>query len=452
MTNDSKPDAQTQLQDNKAHVKKLFKSLDFLTPIDYAVPAERAKYIPGLHGGTDAVANLQENIELLEGQGVFLFTGQSGTGKSSELKRLKNELQNNANYKVFYLDLEDWLNLSEAIDIHTFLLAVVSAWTLEVGGAQATDRSYINRLFDLFVNTEVSVSGASATADIGAIKSTLSTTFKNKETLSRAMEAAGRSYKESMIQQIHSYVADLAHRLSGQDGKCVLLIDSLEKIRSTAANAELVYTSIQNLFTLNVNALKLPLTHVVYSISPVVLEQNKQLPVNLGGALAVYLPSVHIYKNREGDSDEDCINKIFQLLTARHAQWRNSFDEIQVKEVIKATGGDLRDFLRVLQAALSSRQDKTGVRVDSAALSSALEQVRPTLDITEEDMAWLYKLHQTKTSALGGAYGFMQLAKYLGTKHVLYYRNGETWYDSNPQIVEAIEKRSDAYRTAQKMQ
>lgn len=438
-----------QVSDTRTAVRALFNALDFLKPIEFDIESERKKYVAGLHGDIDAVAHLKENLDLAQGQGVFLFTGQSGTGKSSELKRLKNELSAEANCKVFYLDLEDWLNPSSEIDIHSFLLAIASAWTLEIAGENGADRGYITRLSELLTKTDIGIDKITLETSVLSIKANLSLFFKSRDTLAKSMENTARSYSDSIIKQVHAYVSETVANLVGKQGKCILLIDSLEKIRSTAANAEAVYLSIQNLFTLNVSALKLPSTHVVYSISPVVLEQNKQLPVNLGGAVAVYLPSVHIYKNQACEEDTVCFEKIQQLLTLRDSNWTVAFTVDQVRQAIHATGGDLRDFLRVLQAALTARKDKSSLTVDDAALAFALEQVCPSLDIPIEDMLWLQAVSDSRSSSLGGKHGFLQLAQYLGTKHIQYYRNGQTWYNINPQIRSRIKSRTDQHLAKQ---
>ena len=58
-------------------------------------------------GGADAVEEIATEVDWQEGGGVCLFTGQRGTGKSTELKRLKKRLEE-LGAVVFYVDGDDW--------------------------------------------------------------------------------------------------------------------------------------------------------------------------------------------------------------------------------------------------------------------------------------------------------------------------------------------------------
>jgi predicted AAA+ superfamily ATPase len=64
----------------------------------------------------DPVRRLKKHIQWSEVESLQLFSGFSGSGKTTQLKRLQQELEREG-YKVIYANAEDYLNLGEAIDI-----------------------------------------------------------------------------------------------------------------------------------------------------------------------------------------------------------------------------------------------------------------------------------------------------------------------------------------------
>src|ERR1044071_6791135 len=64
------------------------------------------------------------SIEYSTGQSVQLLAGSRGSGKSTELRRLRSKLDGRGVYKVALVDIEDYLNLSQPIDVSDFLMAL----------------------------------------------------------------------------------------------------------------------------------------------------------------------------------------------------------------------------------------------------------------------------------------------------------------------------------------
>jgi len=71
----------------------------------------------------DPVKLLARAIEWTPGETVQLFSGFRGTGKSTELRRLRKHLKDEG-YLVVLCDMQDYLNLSMPVDITDFLMAV----------------------------------------------------------------------------------------------------------------------------------------------------------------------------------------------------------------------------------------------------------------------------------------------------------------------------------------
>lgn len=414
--------------------KEFFNALDNAKPINYSDLTERQLYVENLRGDNDAAGLLAREVDFREGQGVYLFTGQIGSGKSTEMQRLKSKL-NDAGCSVFYSDLEQWLNPEQPIELGSFLLAVVASWIEQTASLQGT-RSPAQRIQEFLTRTKISLGSLTAGADFGVIKTNLQLALTQDTSVIEQVEQTLKANKTSFIAQVHDFVQSLVAEFP-EGRKIVLLIDSLEKFRKEKTEAGKTYDSVLALFQ-NTHALKLPLVHVVYSISYLVYEQNRQLPAQLGGAFAVNLPSVHVFKHHSTTPDPEGFEGMKTLLTKRFPAWTDFFDETQIQSVVEKTGGDLRDFMRVLQVAIISHRDNATQRLVESDLEVAFNQIRPSLAIDAQHIAWMMRLESSHSAELEGAIDFNVLNRYLTTKHVLAYLNGQTWYSLHPLIRQEV--------------
>jgi len=83
---------------------------------------------------SDAVEEIATEIEWQEGGGVCLFTGQRGTGKSTELRRLKARLEESG-VVAFYADLSEYVLLTKPIEI---CRRSRTSWTIDWCSTTAT--------------------------------------------------------------------------------------------------------------------------------------------------------------------------------------------------------------------------------------------------------------------------------------------------------------------------
>jgi len=393
-------------------------------PLDVNIPADAALYVSGLHGSRDAVGSLRRDILRTEGGGVFLFTGQSGSGKSTELHRLERDLRAKG-AKVYYVDLQEWLNFNEPVSLSAFLVSLLSGWVDQVGTVTA-QRTPVERLISFFTKTRLIPENIKLDATAGPIKGQIQFAMQSDPDFRRSLEANLRKQLASIVQQAHDFVVELKTDLCPNGEKCVLLADSIEK---TAA-AQAVYESVQQLFIGDGSALKLPGLHVVYSVSPFMLEENHQLPSALGTGGVVTMPSVHVFQRNTSEADADGVKAVTELIERRFADWRQVFTPGQLQRLILNTGGDLRELLRAIRVAIN--EDIEALPVPEAAIEQALSSVRPPKTIPAEHLAWMARLEDSHEPELGDKIDARVLQRYLSTKHVLVYLNGEPWYAVHP--------------------
>ena len=74
----------------------------------------------------------------------------------------------------------------------------------------------------------------------------------------------------------------------------------------------------------------------------------------------------------------------------------------------------------------------------------ALSHVSPNRNIVAEHVQWLARLETSHEAELGGDIDGKVLQRYLATKHVLAYLNGETWYAVHPMLRDWVLQRAAA--------
>ena len=414
-------------------------------PLDLSKPEDARRYVTGLHGENDAVVRLGKDILRRIGGGVFLFTGQPGSGKSTELQRLKRDLLAHGGCKVYYCDLQNWLNLNAPVMLSSFLVALLSAWVDQAGVIQG-QRSPAERLLAFFSSTRLIPDSVKFEAGFGAAKTQFQLALQADENFRRDLEANLQKQKSRFLDQAREFVAELVLDLCPNGERCVILADSIEKIRGYGDDAGQVYESVRRLFVSEGAALRLPGVHVVYSVSPFLLEQNNQLPTALGTGLVVKMPSVHVYQRNSAVPDSDGLAAVIKVVTLRFPQWSRVFTESQLQRLALQTGGDLRDFLRAIRVAITD--DIETLPLADSAVDYALTQVSPSKAIPAEHVMWLARVEVSHEPELTTVVDGNLLQRYLSTKHVLVYLNGEAWYGVHPMLREWVLQRAAAATAA----
>jgi DNA polymerase III delta prime subunit len=411
--------------------------------LDVSEPADAALYVEGLHGGIDAVGRLRREILRVSGGGVFLFTGQSGTGKSTELKRLKRDLVAQK-CKVYYCDLEDWLNLNGPITLSSFLVALLSSWVDQLGTVHA-QRTPFDRLKDFFLKTKLIPESLTLSAG-KTINAQLKFALQSDENFRADLEKNLRSQFASVVGQAKTLVAEIIVDVCAAGERCVILADSLEKLNGSGDNANDVYESVQRLFVSEGAALRFEGAHMVYSVSPYLLEQNSNLAASLGSGVVVNMPSVHVLQSQSTAVDIVGIAAVCQLIQKRFPRWAEVFSLPQLERMAEYTGGDLRSFLRAVRIALGG--DIVALPVPDAEVEYALQQICPSRNIKAEYIDWMAKVQKTHLAQLGGIIDGRVLQQYLASKHVLAYLNGQDWYAIHPMLRDWVQERAAAHALA----
>ncbi|MGE0420387.1 MAG: hypothetical protein AB7O80_26575, partial [Acetobacteraceae bacterium] len=124
-----------------------------------------------LHEGDmqdDPVARMATTIEFAVDESMQLFSGFRGAGKTTELFRLKRQLEERG-FFVVYANALDYLNPAEPVDITDLLIVLAAAFgeaVKDVPGAPVLTESFWGRLTNFLTNTEARLTQVGGKAEI----------------------------------------------------------------------------------------------------------------------------------------------------------------------------------------------------------------------------------------------------------------------------------------------
>ena len=404
--------------------------------------------------GKDPIQMLWQRLHWAESESVNLLTGFRGNGKSTELRRLKQLLEDRSGAKVFLIDMADFLLMTKAPEISDFVLSLMAALGAAVEqetGLRALTNSYWERLQN-FLASEVHVDKFELNLkDIGT-PAKLGLKLKNEPDFKEQIQQHLRGHLSRLIEDAQGFVVGLVDAIrknaNDPDLKVILLVDSVEQIRGVGTEATKVHESVVNLFSGQAASLAFPQLHVVYTIPPYLSALSQNLGRALGGHPIVSWPNVHV-RDRDGNRDDAGLGVMETIIDRRQAAWRDIIPPATLRRLAVCTGGDLRDFFRLVRdcaVALSTTQlARPDAALDEDMVNRVEQQLRnELLPIAEDDARWLARIHDTKDAALPTTDALPALARFLDGNLIMNYLNGEPWYDIHPLLVDEIRRHSSS--------
>jgi hypothetical protein len=402
-------------------------------------------YIPYLErSGSDPIAAIQRSILWSQAASVNLLSGMRGTGKSTELRRLKKSLQD-AGCVVFLGGMQEYLNLTKPVEITDFLISIMGALGEEVAkryGSNVIQETYWRRIGN-FLQSDIQLGEVSFEAETGAGKVGLKASLKTDPTFKQTIQKALRGHLAKVVDQAHRFAGEVVEAVrkleSDPNKKVVFLADSVEQLRGVGIEeADEVHRSVESLFCGHAESLHIPLLHVVYTLPPYLSSLTPGIGRLLGGGAVQSIPSIHVRK-RDGQRDPCGIEIMLEIVTARFSDWRRVFSEPQVERMARMTGGDLRDFFRMMKAALLLGGEAPALPLSDAIVEKAEKIMqREMLPLAADDVKWLRRIAETKPPELREIAELPRLARFFDNHVVLNYRNDEDWYDVHPLLTAEV--------------
>jgi len=392
------------------------------------------------HSDHDPVRRLRKHILWTEFESLQLFSGFSGSGKSTQLLRLKRDLEAHS-YLVLYADAENYLNIREPIELEDLLVTIAGAFSDQLDPSLLTD-SYWDRLVNYLVKTDVSIPEATFKTPNFSFKAELKSSPTFRQRIRKTIESRLPEFRRQVEVFVDEVVRTVYKKTPGR--RVVFLFDSFEKLRGTTSNEREVIASVERVFGRSVDVLQLPGVHCVYSVPAFV-------QFFITNAKLELIPTIKLWKKRlkgEEQPHDPGLDVLRQLLEKRFGApaQRRIFGEPDAQgrypiaeTLIAASGGALRYLLRLFRESLLITQS---LPISPAVAEQAIATVRNDFKPSIEDARWLDKIHREQAAdpQTADAPDVNRYMRLLDSHMILLYKNETSWYDSLPLIRSEVDR------------
>ena len=355
-----------------------------LLETDEALTPNDPRYVPGLHGTAeeDVISALLEEILTRPALGshLFYFTGQRGTGKSTELRRLE-QLLKAENTEVIRFDSLDFITETEPVSVESVLLLVtagLAAWADEHYKQDFLTAGAWTRFAD-WLKTDVVLTEVSAFSLKLKLKEQQVSVAEKIRTLSTPLEWTKKvqAFAEGIVEFL---------RVRGRRQRVVVIVDSLERLRGVSGvDQDAMFNHVATTFAGDFDRLRIPGASVVYSVPPYLALLSDVRNFVTCHALA----SVRVNGKPFADSKPTAerrqprpegLQKMRSLIERRYAVWTQVLTPEALNQLALASGGDLRHFMqRLISGVVGQAQfalDRLPLQADDAIIQRVLDENR----------------------------------------------------------------------------
>jgi AAA ATPase domain len=376
---------------------------------------------------------------------AHFFSGYRGSGKTTELKRLKKKLESEG-FIVLYANALDYINPGAPIDISDLLITLAGAFSDQIEQITKQDplkESYWQRFFGYITRTKVEIKEIGFDLQPASIKAELkeSPSFRSK------IQAALANHISQINQEVRKFFQDGVQKVKQLNNQkpVVFIFDSLEQLRGTRSNEIQVQQSVESIFGNHLGLLELPNLHMVYTVPP-------WLKLVLPGAVeVVLLPSIRLWKKTdtgERPAYPEGIKRLRNAIQRRlgdnptrdeWTHWERFFgqDHAIADELIRMSGGHFRDLIRMLRFTITSLKT---LPATPSLLQKAISNLRSQyLPINTQDALRLAQIDRSRTIDYNSD-EVDSLSRLLDLHVILYLVNGDDWYDVHPVILDEVKR------------
>lgn len=384
---------------------------------------------------------------------VKLFAGHRGIGKTSELLRLKQELERQTDQQpamqVIYVDIADSLDLND-LDFPDLLVFTADQVIVQLREAKIPGfdpytekiKSVWNQLVGL-LGSEVTLSQAELNTGFGS----LTLEIRNRPTARAKLREKIEQMGTPLIDAVNDLLgyADSTLRKSNRGG-LVLIIDGLDKVALHPLDNG--STTHDRLFIDRSEQLGSLKAHVVYTvpISLIYSTQCARLEQSFG-EFNVPMPMIRLHGREDADvrPDSPGMLKLREIIEKRCAYARISpdalFDDRFTSDYLcRMSGGHPRHLMMFLNMAAD---EVDALPITKAAAERAVRNYANSLLREVPDGFWpLLRRFSRPQTDIPKDPDHQQMLFLL---HVFEYMNGEPWYEVNP-VLRTLAKFEDASR------
>jgi UDP-N-acetylglucosamine transferase subunit ALG13 len=332
-----------------------------------------------------------------------LYTGHRGAGKSTELLRLKDALENDG-YRVVYFAAEEADIDPEDAQYTDILLACTRNLLKDLRGNQQPIQQWLQSRKTELVDAMQSEVGFDS-LDVEVPFSKLTTTLKVSPTARAQIRKIVEPHTPSLIEALNRFITEaIAQTPQRTPHKLVLIVDSLDRIPPILREHE--PSNHEQIFVDRSEQLKMLSCHVIYTV-PISLVYSGRAPDlrDIYDAEIQVLPMVMV-RDQSGQVCEAGLAIMGELVCQRvfHASGVRAgaqlvgdiFDEAEtLDQLCLMSGGHMRNLMLMVQEAI---KQTTALPVGKKAVRLAITKARNTYRNAVYDNQWglLARVWQTK--------------------------------------------------------
>lgn len=430
-----------------------------LAETDTALTPDDPRYVPGLHGTAeeDVVSALLEDILTRPALGshLFYFTGQRGTGKSTELRRLEIDLLGEQ-AQVIRFDSLDFITETEKVSVESILLLVtagLAAWAAEDYKEDFLKADAWTR-FSHWLKTDIQLDEVSASGLKLKLKEQQATVASKIRQLSSPLE---------WTKTVQKFAGDIVEfiRERTQRERVVVIVDSLERLRGVSGqDQDEMFNQVVTTFAGDYDRLKITGASVVYSVPPylaLLSDVRNFVTCHALASVRVYAkpvcPDGHTAERRQPRPDG--LAKMRDLIGRRYPDWSQVLQAAALDQLAQASGGDLRHFmLRLVSGTVGKTLfalDRLPLPANDPIVAQVIAENRGETERLTVKSEWplLADIAETHNAiATDRGESLRTLARLFDTRVILNYRNGAEWFDIHPLLWPLIDSLNAAQPAA----
>lgn len=430
-----------------------------LVEVDEPIAPIDPRYVPGLHGSDseDVITALLEEIltRSAADSALFYFTGQRGTGKSTELRRLEQLLLGEG-AQVIRFDSLDFITETEKVTVESVLLLVtagLAAWADEHHREDFLKAGAWER-FSAWLGTEVQLTEVSAHGLKLALKEQQASVAEKIRRLSTPLEWTKK------VQEFAGDIVEFIRTRTHQD-RVVVIVDSLERLRGVSgADQDAMFQHVITAFAGDFDRLRLPGASVVYSVPPYLA-----LMADVRNFVTCFaLASVRVFGKPMANGNPTAyrrqprpegLEKMRSLIQRRYPGWEHVMEAATLDKLAMASGGDLRHFMQRLVSGVVGKalyaMDRMPLKASDSLVQQVIDENRGETERLTVKSEWplladIAFTHNAIAADRGDS--LRTLARLFDTRVILNYRNGAEWFDIHPLLWNLIDQWHEQQRTA----
>jgi hypothetical protein len=372
-----------------------------------------------------------------------LYSGYRGAGKTTELLRLKDYLEQNECFVVYFAADEEDLSIQDA-QYADILLACTRNLLKDLKNIDPQPiinwlRARWKDLQDILA-TELSFEKLSIETQLSQFAK-LTAAIRTEPSQRQKIRERVEPHTETLIEAINEFIADAKKQLPEGKKRLVIIADNLDRIVPIFRDNG--RSNHEEIFLDRHEQLKALECHMVYTV-PISMIYSKwatDLKDNYG--IPNILPSIMV-RWQDGNIYEDGLSKLRETIDLRIKLFSTKIDlatqVFESQEVLNKlclmSGGYMRDLIQLVQVSINQTDT---LPITKKAVQRAIDELRDVYRRAVEEDQWivLATVYRKKEISNDNSHRALLFSRcLLEYRYIDENEKKQTWYDVHPLIVE----------------